>query len=190
MKPLPECVVDALIGNREMSSQQRTIYVFGLHQLGVTVLNLVVALFIAALFGMVFQMIVFLVAYIPLRQVAGGYHAKTEVRCFFTSVIMEIAALSVIRFCAPYTTACILTLFAAGLFILFIAPVDNQNHRLDDDEKIVYQQRTILLVMVSWTVAVALIAVGNSKIMMSIAVALFFLAIMLGLGWVKNCTST
>ena len=186
MKSLSERLTETLTTDCKISSQQKTIYTFGLHQLGVTVLNLVVALFLAALFGMVIQMIIFLIAYIPLRQVAGGYHAKTEARCFLSSFIMEVAALFVIRSSSSFTVACTIALFATGLFISYIAPVDTPNNRLDNAERCVYRQRTILLVIFSWAVATVSVAAGAPKIMATISTAHVFLAIILGLGWVKN----
>ena len=56
-------------------------------------INISSALIIGLIFGKFFEAAVFIVAYCSLRSFAGGYHAKTPLRCYVFSVIMLIIVL-------------------------------------------------------------------------------------------------
>ena len=46
---------------------------------------------------MLFETIIFIITYIPIRIYAGGYHARTQTKCYIFSVFMLILALYIIK---------------------------------------------------------------------------------------------
>lgn len=64
-------------------------------------LNVSSDLIFGLILGMFFERIIFLVTYIPLRSFAGGYHAKTPVRCYFASLFLIFAVLLFCKY-VPY----------------------------------------------------------------------------------------
>ena len=92
--PLPsKKLVDALADSGVISSDDRTLYIYGFHQMGVTLLNFSTDIIIGVLTGMLLESLLFLAVYISLRKFAGGYHAKTELRCYGLSTLLLCAAL-------------------------------------------------------------------------------------------------
>lgn len=86
----------------------------------------------------------------PLRKNAGGFHASTRMRCMLLSVGMLIVTFAcLIRYNWPRTVYIFITA-VSFLVILFLAPVENPNKRLDNAERKVYGRRTrIILTSVS-----------------------------------------
>ncbi len=59
------------------------VYIYGINQILVSVFNVSSALIIRLVFGAFFKIAVFMAANILLRIFAGGYHAKTPLKCYF-----------------------------------------------------------------------------------------------------------
>lgn len=67
-----------------VSEQEVPIVLYGLKLLLVTLVDLISVVLLAAWCGNFFEGIFFLLGFCPLRLYAGGYHAKTSIRCYFT----------------------------------------------------------------------------------------------------------
>lgn len=83
-------IADNLVRSNVIREEDAEIYIYGINQILVSVLNVSSALIIGWIFGVVLEIAVFMAAYIPLRTFTGGYHAKTPLRCYFFSVMMLI----------------------------------------------------------------------------------------------------
>ena len=134
-----------LVNNDTIGDEEREIYRYGIQQGLTIILNLVTTLLIGLVCGMVWQSIVFTVAYIPLRSFAGGYHAKTPTRCYIFSIILMLAVLLVMKF-VPFTAfICSVMLSVSSVVIVFLAPVEDNNKPLDEMEQKVYRKRTLMI---------------------------------------------
>lgn len=88
---ISEMMTQSLIDNKKIQSDNRELYRYGIQQGLTMIMNLATTLLIGLLCGMLWQSIVFYMAYIPLRSYAGGYHAKTPIRCYLFSIAMMFA---------------------------------------------------------------------------------------------------
>lgn len=89
-------IKDNLVRSNVIKEEDAEIYIYRLNQTLVYVFNVSSALIIGWIFGEILEIVVFMDAYIPLRSFAGGYHAKTPLRCYTLSVIM-IIVVSVVK---------------------------------------------------------------------------------------------
>lgn len=71
-----------LIKSDIVKAEDAKIYIYGINQILTYVINVFSALIIGAILGVFLEITVFMAAYIPLRSFAGGYHAKTPLRCY------------------------------------------------------------------------------------------------------------
>ena len=92
-----ERVVESLISLGVVPSEDKDIYVYGIGQGTVLLVNLISVIIIGLLLGMVWQSLVFILAYIPIRSYAGGYHASTQLRCYILSNAVVVAVLLAIK---------------------------------------------------------------------------------------------
>lgn len=181
-----ECITQSLIDNQIIESEERELYRYGIQQGLTIVLNLVTTLLIGLLCDMIWQSIVFTVAYIPLRSFAGGYHAKTPTRCYIFSIALMFAVLLAMKL-VPFTVfICGIMLSVSGVIILWLSPVEDRNKPLDAVERRVYRQRALLI----WTFELAITVICLWLQIMPLAICLTatltVMAVMLLLGQLKN----
>lgn len=183
---LSERITGRLLMNGTISREDKEIYVYGMQQGMIALLNLGTTILLGMVFGKVLECIVFMVAYMPLRSFAGGYHAKTAVRCYIFSVLMMSAVLWVMR-CVMYSgliCGCLTAIFGSIIWIL--VPVEDRNKPLDELEKTVYRKRArgILLVEIVLTFVSVLLSCKRIAICMTMVFGV--MAVMLLLGQWKN----
>ncbi|MEA3423981.1 MAG: accessory gene regulator B family protein [Bacillota bacterium] len=112
------------------------IYRYGTEQILINFMTFVVIGILATITGTWIETIFFFAGLIPIRMVAGGYHAKTPRRCNVLTFSVYMANMILIHlvgnhmmYLLSYTgCAVILTI------ILLFAPVDHKNRVLDGDE--------------------------------------------------------
>jgi len=182
MNSLCEKSVDFMIQNEVISSEDKEIYVYGLKQGFILLLNILTTLFIGFLFNKVLKTIIFLAAYIPLRIYAGGYHARTQLRCYICSVVLTISVLLAVEF-IPWTNF-IVTVVAAisGMIIFILSPVEDMNKPLDAVEVRIYGKRARIILCIELGVLALVINFGENSIAECILVSLPILSLMLVLG--------
>ena len=83
-------IAESLTNSGVITTEDRELYEYGLHHGLLMIINLLTTVVIGLLFKMVWQSFVFMIAYIPLRTYAGGYHAKTQFRCYLLSIVIML----------------------------------------------------------------------------------------------------
>lgn len=115
---------------------------FGIEMIKLSVTAIVIAIIIAVIYDMIPEALFFFVSFIPLRQNAGGYHAKNRYSCAILSVMMYIVVLLIIRRCSINIFVQLILCVIASVIIIGLAPVGNKNNKLDNMEVEVYKSRT------------------------------------------------
>ena len=179
------------IGNNLVQSdivkeEDAEIYIYGINQILVFVLNVSSALIIGLIFGVFPEIAVFMAAYIPLRSFAGGYHAKTPLSCYVFSVIMLIVVSIGLKYLHIADWVYYAVLVAATLVVLVLSPVEDSNKPLDEIEHKVYKRRTILIATVELTLAMLLKLLMLDDLFIATAYSFVVLSLMLIAGKAKN----
>lgn len=178
---------DNLVHSNLIKEEDAEIYIYGINQILVSVLNVSSALIIGLVFGVFFEIAIFMAVYIPLRSFSGGYHAKTPLRCYIFSVVMLIIVSIGIKYFSAPDLAYVIA-FLSGLFIvLILSPIEDKNKPLDKTENKVYKRRTIIITFAEFTIGLLFKLLGLNGFFMSIVYSFVVLGIMLILGKVKNC---
>lgn len=168
------------------SSDENELYVFGINQCLNMLLNILTALFIGILFGEVPQILLFMLAYIPLRSYAGGWHSRTPFRCYIFSVTMLIVVSIGMKCLYMAEWIYYVVLAASTLVILILAPIENKNKPLDETERKVYKKRAILIATVELIIALLLKLLISDNLFVATVYSFFALSLMLIAGKVKN----
>lgn len=175
-----------LIQSSVIKEEDAEIYIYGINQILVSVLNVSSALIIGLIFGVFFEIAVFMAAYIPLRSFAGGYHAKTPLRCYVFSVMMLIVVSIGLKYLHIAEWIYYAVLAAATLVVLVLSPVEDRNKPLDDIEHKIYKRRTVLIAAVELTLALLLKLLMLDDLFIATAYSFIVLSLMLIAGKVKN----
>ncbi len=174
-----EKATDLMVRNEIISSEDREIYVYGLKQGLILLINILTTLLIGFAFNKTTETIVFLASYIPLRVYAGGYHARTQMGCYIFSIVMIISVLLAIEF-IPWTNfICITISVISALIIFFLSPVEDTNKPLDAAEVKVYGKKARIILGLELGVLVLFMIFGIGRIVTSISLSLVVLVFML-----------
>lgn len=179
-------IVDHLAETGIINSEDKELYSYGLYQGIIMVANILTTMLIGLVFGMLWQTAIFMLAYMPIRSFAGGYHARTQFRCSIYSLILILAVLMIIKYIPWTSLSCILVTILSGAVIACLAPVEDKNKPLDFIEIRVYKKRTLFILFTEIIAIFILIAFGNLQVSISISSSLMALSVMLILGKLIN----
>lgn len=178
--------VSKLIQSGSIQEDEKDIYAYGLQQGLFIILNIVTSIFIGILADMLWQCVLFMGIYLPLRSFAGGYHARSPWLCYLYSAILITTVLLPIKFVAWTNFMCLgITLFA-GAVIFILSPVEDMNKPLDSVEVIRYRKRTRTILIFQIIIFFLFLILKVNGILPVISISLLALSIMLILGKIKN----
>ncbi|WP_019229669.1 accessory gene regulator ArgB-like protein [Sedimentibacter sp. B4] len=179
-------VTDELVSNKIIDSEDCELYTYGLQQGALILLNILTILIVGKIFGMLWESVVFMVTYIPLRTYAGGYHARTQLKCYISSVVLIVTVLLGIRF-IPWTNfICITIVIISGLIIYILSPVEDSNKPLDVAEVKVYGKKARMILALEFGVFILLVNLGVKSIATCLSISLLSLSMMLICGKIKT----
>lgn len=178
----------------DVPEEDKEIYLFGFHQGLIFLLNMATALFTGIILDMFLESILFLLCFIPLRIFAGGYHAKTQFRCYVLSTITTFVLLYLIGFLQENLGVETMALYIVSACMIWkLAPVQDKNKPLDADEQRKYRKRVHNLLISISCIAGLFYFWGNDVVPAVALGAVCQLAVILVWGKWKNkthdCTS-
>ena len=131
------------------------LYSYGLWQGLLLLLNIGTALLIGLLLDEVVACIIFLVCYLPLRSMAGGYHARTPLRCYLLGIVLVTTALAAIKWLPWTLEGALSTAAIASVIIWRLSPVEDENKPLDEKELVHFRKKMKKIVVAEYVVIVA-----------------------------------
>ncbi|HML37841.1 MAG TPA: accessory gene regulator B family protein [Bacillota bacterium] len=183
---VPGKITDSLVNAGAVPIEDKDLYEYGIRQGILLVINIATAVLIGLLLGMLWQTVIFLVAYNPVRSYAGGYHAGTPLVCYLISIPMILAVLFGIKLIPWNGYAVVIVLILTGALIWLMAPVEDANKPLDQLERKVYGRKARISMAVLSGLAVVLWLAEWKQSSLSIVMALGVASVMLILGTIKN----
>ena len=107
-----------------VDEEDKEIYLFGIYQGLIFLLNVVTALLTGIILDMFLESVLFLICFIPLRIFAGGYHAKTQFRCYVMSTVTTVILLYLIAFLQKNMGVDVIAVYIVAACIIWkFAPV-------------------------------------------------------------------
>ena len=177
---------DNLVQSNIVNAEDAEIYIYGINQILVSILNVSSALIIGLIFGAFFEIAVFMAAYIPLRTFAGGYHAITPLSCYIFSVIMLIVVSLGLKYLSV-TEWVYYAVFALSAIVVFVlSPVEDKNKPLDEIEHRVYKKRAVIIAAAEIAVSVVFKLTGLNSLFVAVVYSFAVLGFMLIIGTIKN----
>jgi accessory gene regulator B len=185
MKILIDKISNRFIRDGIIAEEDKELYTFGMQQGMIILLNIISTIIIGFIFNMVWQSVVFLLAYMPIRSYAGGYHARTQFRCYLISLFISAVALLGMGEIHWTSLSALISVIISASIILILTPVEDVNKPLDASEKIIYKRKTrriflfeVLITLVFWFI--------NKEISVCCLMVFIILSIMLLLGLNNN----
>ena len=148
----------ALAGMGIFEREDTDVYAYGFELMLSTAINIAAVIVISLVLGAPLSWIFFLLAFIPLRVTAGGYHARTHWVC----ITVFSAAYAVLLLPAIFLPALMTPAFLTGvsavnfLAVLLLAPLPASEKPLDEKTRAVNRRRSLTIA------AAALIVTASS----------------------------
>jgi accessory gene regulator B len=123
-----------LVSSNAICEADWDVYKYGFHAMYNNIVDIASIAAIAHIAKMAPETIAYHIAFVPMRNTAGGWHAKTHLRCFALSTAMFAASLcGIAHTVPPYATAA-LGLFSAAL-VWASAPIEHENSPLKSEKR-------------------------------------------------------
>ena len=182
---LVERLTDFLEKEEIISDEEKEIVQFGLESLGGNLLGIILTLVVGVCFQQVREALLLWFLLFPLRKNAGGFHAKTKVRCFLSSTVTIIVSMVCIQQIRWTETENILITVISAVVIWIMAPVENGNKRLYSVEYRVYRQRTRKILLLEVLLFVLSLTFGWEDLVIVITMVFSIVCVVLVTGKVK-----
>ncbi|MHB8963652.1 MAG: accessory gene regulator ArgB-like protein [Saccharofermentanales bacterium] len=129
-------VAAVFIDKSIIQSADREIYAYGFEMLFATALNFLTVAVLAIISHTILESSLYCLGFIPMRAVAGGFHAKTHLRCLFILVITFLVFIAIIRNCPaefinPITQ---ISIAVSSVIVFLFSPIEDENKPLTPDE--------------------------------------------------------
>lgn len=176
-------IMDFIYKNEDdMDEEKAEIVKYGLEILLLKITFFAATLIIGALMHSFVECLIFTAFFSSIRSLAGGYHASTRLQCFIQSMLTFASVLGILKlekvFPAIIIPLLILSVIAA-IVILYFAPIDTENKRLDEDECKTFKQKSRIVMIVEIVIGAAAYFLNFSSITCSVMLALIVTGILM-----------
>lgn len=184
MDTISRRIANMLVHNSIADEQEKAVVAYGLEVSFYKAIHLCIAVLIGAMFGRIFDILVFHLFYQKLRTYAGGYHAKTNLRCFICSCVITVTVLSFWLICPQgyHMVLTIVFLIVSIPVIWILSPVEAAEKPLDEIEQTLYRKRSRIFFIIESFIILILLILGVYEIALVGSTALVLLAVMLVIG--------
>lgn len=141
------------------NAENLEVYCYGLELLFSTTINLLLVVVISILFRKPFLFVPYLLGFIPIRVMAGGYHARNHWSCICLYSTSYAAILFVMLRIGQFGghTFCIVTAITSFLIVYILSPVPAENKPLSPKEAKLYRKTSLVFAMVDLLGAIILL---------------------------------
>ena len=146
-------LIKKYISKYTTNDEELEVVIYGLYNFILSVCGIFLSVLLGIITRKTFEVIIFLLFFIPLRIFAGGYHARSTKRCMILSSLVMVGVIFMyqikdsISTHLEYMNSIEVVLFVIACIIIYIlAPVDNENKRLYIHEIKRYRMITRIIV--------------------------------------------
>lgn len=172
-----------------ISSDDVGIVAYGLFSIISKVLYGMISITIGKVLNCFIESICFYICFLFIKKYAGGYHAKTEFRCFLLSSLSIGTSILGIYFSKEnffFMFILLLTAIFSCFFIVMFAPVPSKERPLDKSEAKRYSKITMLRIFILVFASLSFYLFSYKNICVSICCSLALEGILLIVGKLKN----
>lgn len=163
-----------------IDSEKTEIYQYGYEVFISGMIGFIIAGAIGAISGHFIEALIFLIFFVPLRQLCGGYHADSYLKCniVFTAVFSAV----LLAACFIPREVALPAVIFCGIFTFFImillSPIENENKPLDE-EQIIFNRKKCLIVTPLLSLCSLVICFFSTTFSLTAALTLFSVAVMM-----------
>jgi accessory gene regulator B len=155
-----------------IEAEDNEVYAYSFEILISTFISFLALFVISVLTGTVVFTLMYLVGFIPMRVVAGGFHAKTHFRCFIILMFAYFAFLLLLTY-IPFDLhvhAIVFSMAASIVSVFFIAPSEDVNKPISMDERKLFKKSSrIAIIIYTAVVCLLFLLLGDGRFAFAVA---------------------
>ena len=113
MEKFSSKLIEFFVSNDLIKNEDKEIYKYAVNIILSSLIHIATVMIIGLCFNLFIESLVFYFSFIAIRKFAGGYHAKTPVRCYLFSFASNIIILCLVKWLSSINTLFIF------IFIIF-----------------------------------------------------------------------
>ena len=141
----------------EKHTDNYELYEYAIYIILSSAFHMATVIVLGLVFNLLTESLVFYLSFIVIRKFAGGYHAKTPVRCYLFSFASNIIILCLVKWLSSINTLFIFIFIIIELLcvdlILLISPLDTENNPLTGQEKKMYRMLTSIITILIFIIS-------------------------------------
>lgn len=150
-----------MVENGDIASEDYEVYLYSLRSIVILGGNVLLSIIIGFAMAVPGYCVMFLLALIPLRSSAGGYHASGWGRCFTLSFVTVILSLLSVKYCFRYETWLLFVLVVISVAVIVrFAPLEDSNNPLDAVQRERSRRKALATAMIEFLAGLLLLAVN------------------------------
>lgn len=172
----------------KIDTEQANLYAYGFFVLFSKGLSFAEVLLSGIILHNVWNAMLFYFVFTPLREYSGGIHARKEITCIFCTALalfLSIAGIKLLEVTVGCAVQAALLIVGTSVVFLF-SPQDVPEKPLDEDERILFGQKSKRLCITVDLFAILAYMLGLSGIMNAISMGLTLEGILLIAGKIQS----
>lgn len=147
MRTISKKFISLLCENNIVERDKQELYAYAMEILLSSTLHFLTTIVIGFACGMFAESLLLFVVFSLVRRFAGGFHASTPLKCYFSSIAAIISMLFLVSVVTKWNNdiAFYVILAISDLIIWLASPIESQNKPLSYKEKKVYKAVSIAL---------------------------------------------
>lgn len=149
MEKFSSKLIEFFVSNDLIKNEDKELYEYAVNIILSSLIHIATVMILGLCFNLFIESLVFYFSFIAIRKFAGGYHAKTPVRCYAFSVISSIIMLCLIKLSNSvgniFTYLLIIFELLCVVLIILMSPLDTENNPLNSYEKKWYKTLAVLI---------------------------------------------
>ncbi len=177
--------IESFLLNEQIPEEDIPIIKYGLVQGMKSLLGFLLSIAFGWVLGIPLLSIFFLIGFMSLRVYAGGFHAKSEMKCAVLSAITVLAAYVLIKSNIENVLLILIPGAIAMLAVCVLSPVENPDNILSVKEKKYFKKWAMAISIFIWVISVTAFYLGFCPVARCMEAVLLLVALNVFVGFVK-----
>lgn len=180
-----------LVSNKIISIENRKYYTYGIELVLNNFIILLSIALISVLTKNIFISLIYVVTYCSIRNYVGGYHCKTHIKCYCTTLSLYLLMLFFNYYLSYNRLIVSFCLVAIATPIIYIfTPVNYGNESITEDERKKYRIKSIILITIFLFIYILSNVLHRTEVSFAIAWAIFIVFLLMLLSLFLNLSES
>ena len=143
----------SLLNRNLIKDELIEVYVYGTELFLSFILTSAVILILGSILNLFVETLIFMVLFIGIRRIVGGFHANSYFRCFISTVASYSVIMILSKYCPFSPVFSLITTIVGSAIIAVWGPVENVHKKISEEKKLKFRKIGIIEYSLAGTVS-------------------------------------